>query len=158
YDPGAASQVLMLGVPSTANSGARVLGVTDARTVAHHPSIALLSPNENQEIGFTFDGSNTVGSVKSSVDMSFQVNGMTSATEAMRISSAGNVGVGTPTPNALLDVSGTMRVATICDSSGANCKTVSSGWGATTLQGYAVSTNAPGNANLLIYNTSGSQW
>jgi hypothetical protein len=42
-----------------------------------------------------------------------------------------NVGIGTTGPNALLDVNGTMRVNQICDSAGANCKTVSSGWSAT---------------------------
>ncbi len=60
---------------------------------------------------------------------SFGIN--SSTTPAMIILSSGNVGIGRANPNALLDVNGTMRVSQICDSTGANCKTVSDGWTAT---------------------------
>src|SRR6185312_4817508 len=62
--------------------------------------------------------------------INFTTGGLATGNERMRITAAGNVGIGTTTPNALLDVMGTMRVGTICDSAGANCKTVSGGWGA----------------------------
>lgn len=40
----------------------------------------------------------------------------------------GNVGIGTTTPGSKLDVAGTIRADEICDRTGANCKTISSGW------------------------------
>lgn len=42
----------------------------------------------------------------------------------------GNVGIGTTTPQAKLDVNGTIRATDICDEAGANCKDISAGWGA----------------------------
>lgn len=51
------------------------------------------------------------------------------ATERMRISSSGNVGIGTTAPGSPLDVVGAIRADSICDRSGANCKTISGGWG-----------------------------
>ncbi|MFV8249746.1 tail fiber domain-containing protein [Bdellovibrio bacteriovorus] len=47
------------------------------------------------------------------------------------INSAGNVGIGTTTPQSKLDVNGIIRATEICDEAGANCKDISSGWGAT---------------------------
>ncbi len=64
----------------------------------------------------------------------------------------GNVGIGTTSPNALLDVNGTMRVNQICDSAGANCKTVSSGWGG----GGSGTVNAGGQNQLSYYSAAGS--
>ncbi len=55
--------------------------------------------------------------------------GTTSATPPFVISPTGSVGIGTTTPGAALDVNGTIRASQICDSTGANCKTVSAGWG-----------------------------
>jgi hypothetical protein len=43
--------------------------------------------------------------------------------------SGGNVGINTTTPASTLDVNGVIRAQQICDSTGANCKTISSGWG-----------------------------
>lgn len=48
--------------------------------------------------------------------------------ERMRIDSSGNVGIGTTTPGAKLDVAGAIRAQQICDQAGANCKTIASGW------------------------------
>lgn len=70
-------------------------------------------------------------------------SGTNNITARMVIADSGNVGVGTATPAALLDVNGTMRVNQICDSTGANCKTVSGGWGgATGLSGLTAATAA----------------
>jgi fibronectin-binding autotransporter adhesin len=59
--------------------------------------------------------------------MIFSIGGV----EKMRLTNAGYLGIGTNAPGALLDVAGTIRVSTICDGSGANCKTVSAGWNGT---------------------------
>jgi hypothetical protein len=42
----------------------------------------------------------------------------------------GSLGIGTSNPQAMLHVVGGMRVDSICDVNGQNCKTVSSGWNA----------------------------
>lgn len=62
---------------------------------------------------------------KSTID-----SGTYGGTERMRITPAGDVGIGTSNPQATLDVNGVIRATQICDRTGANCKTISSGWGA----------------------------
>ncbi|WP_347357516.1 tail fiber domain-containing protein [Bdellovibrio sp.] len=60
-------------------------------------------------------------------------NGTTSTT-SYNISlnpEGGNVGIGKTTPQSTLDVNGIIRATEICDEAGANCKDISSGWGAT---------------------------
>ncbi|MEO6513159.1 MAG: hypothetical protein ABIO22_00610, partial [Candidatus Saccharimonadales bacterium] len=81
YDPGAAGQVLALGIPSTtANTNSRVISVFDARTSAHQPSIALLSPNESNIFGLSYDGSNTIGYLKNTGSgINFNVSGVDAA-------------------------------------------------------------------------------
>lgn len=54
----------------------------------------------------------------------------TSADTKMIIKNGGNVGIGTTSPSAKLDVAGNIRATEICDEAGANCKDISSGWGA----------------------------
>ncbi len=49
--------------------------------------------------------------------------------EGISISNSGNVGIGSDSPNALLDVAGIVRAQQICDEAGANCKDISTGWG-----------------------------
>ena len=55
----------------------------------------------------------------------------TAGSERAIIDATGNVGIGTPTPNAALDVAGAtgIRAQQICDESGSNCKDISAGWG-----------------------------
>ena len=55
---------------------------------------------------------------------------LTNNVTRLLIDAAGNVGIGSLTPTATLDVNGTLHVTQICDQNGANCKTVSGGWGA----------------------------
>ena len=52
-------------------------------------------------------------------------------TVGLSIISSGDIGIGTPTPNAALDVAGAsgIRAQQICDESGSNCKDISGGWG-----------------------------
>lgn len=72
-------QVIAFGVNSAAATSARAMLMVDGRTVAHQPSFTLLSPSEAEGIGFTWDGSNAIGSVKSSVDFDVQVGQLTTA-------------------------------------------------------------------------------
>lgn len=50
-------------------------------------------------------------------------------TERMRITDDGKIGIKTATPGSELHVNGTIRAEEICDQSGSNCKTISTGWG-----------------------------
>lgn len=107
YDPGASGQVIALGLPSTANSTARGLTVLDGRTAAHQPTLAVLSPNENNVFGFSWDGSNTIGYVKNTAnDIALQGGGMNTLL-ARNVSGVANVGIGNAaTSGYALDVTG----------------------------------------------------
>ncbi len=60
------SQQIAVGVTSASDVSSRAITVLDARAGAHQPSIAVLSPNENEVAGFSWDGSNTIFLVKNS--------------------------------------------------------------------------------------------
>ena len=64
YDPGAFSQLIAMGLSSTANNTARALSLFDARTVAHQPTIGVFSPDENNILGLSWDGSNATSYLK----------------------------------------------------------------------------------------------
>ncbi len=51
-----------------------------------------------------------------------------SKVERLRISANGNVGIGTVSPTASLEVSGAIRATQICDRNGNNCHTLTNGW------------------------------
>ncbi|MBY0315286.1 MAG: hypothetical protein K2Q26_07190 [Bdellovibrionales bacterium] len=82
----------------------------------------------------------------------------TAGTERMIITATGDIGIGTTNPQSLLDVAGTIRANQICDENGANCKDISTGWGAggdidgvTTSAGSALSGGAAsGNVTLSV--------
>ncbi|MBX2994653.1 MAG: tail fiber domain-containing protein [Bdellovibrionaceae bacterium] len=61
-----------------------------------------------------------------SYDFSVPVTINTAVDPALMVN--GKVGIGTSTPGSALDVDGTIRATEICDRSGSNCKTISSGW------------------------------
>jgi hypothetical protein len=109
--------------PTALVAGSQIMGLDsygwDGSSLAYTGGIYL-----NAEEAFT-------GSARGS-RLSFLVtpNGTTSSITAMRIINSGNVGIGTINPAAKLDVAGVIRATDICDETGANCKDISSGWGA----------------------------
>lgn len=66
YNPGAYGQVFSFGLAASAAETSRGVLLVDARTVPHQPTETLLSPDENEGIGFSWDGSNTISYIKSS--------------------------------------------------------------------------------------------
>jgi hypothetical protein len=60
YDPGAFGQILALGLEDTAAATARVITLADQRAGGHQPTFMVLSPDEQSNVGITWDGSNTV--------------------------------------------------------------------------------------------------
>jgi hypothetical protein len=60
------NQVMALGISSSSTANSRVLTVFDDRAGAHQPSIAVISPNENEIGGFSWDGTSTDFLVKNS--------------------------------------------------------------------------------------------
>ncbi|MGZ3768569.1 MAG: tail fiber domain-containing protein [Bdellovibrio sp.] len=102
------SQIVTMGIPASAPSTARAAVFLDARTTPHHPTISVFSPNETQLMGLSWDGSNTIGYVKSTVGLGFIIN---NTTESMRIDTAGNVGMGTISPSFHLEISGTSSLS-----------------------------------------------
>jgi hypothetical protein len=70
FDPGSFGQVVAMGLALTSGGGAenrRVLSLFDSRTVAHQPTIAVFSPDENNLIGFSWEGSNAIGFIKNTI-------------------------------------------------------------------------------------------
>lgn len=68
--------------------------------------------------------------------------------------SSGNVGIGKNSPNAKLDVNGTIRAEQICDELGANCQDISTGWGG---GGSSNPMEGKGRTNVARYGTSGAE-
>jgi hypothetical protein len=63
YDPGNFGQILAMGIGNV-GTNRRVMSLFDDRLVAHQPTIAIFSPDENNLIGFSWDGSNVIGYIK----------------------------------------------------------------------------------------------
>lgn len=57
-------QIVALGLTSGSSDSARGLSIFDARTVAHQPSLAVFSPDENSMVGFSWNGSNSAATVQ----------------------------------------------------------------------------------------------
>lgn len=146
YNPGPFNQLVAMGLPSTADSTARAISLFDARTTAHQPTLAVLSPNENNIFGLSWDGSNTVGLLKTTSDtLALQ----TTAGSALNIAtfksfsaSDGRVGILNGSPVYTLDVTGDINTTTvyriggtaICASTGCTAAANSAILNGTTLQ------------------------
>jgi hypothetical protein len=113
FDPGAFGQIFAFGLPSTAATTARAITALDARTVNHQPTIMVLSPDEQQFIGLTWDNSTSLaGYLKSTKGLGFRVNNNGAA--SLYIDTTGNVGISPSgtfdfanVPKAALEVIGT---------------------------------------------------
>jgi hypothetical protein len=64
YNPGQYNQVVAMGMPLGAHVDARVLSLFDRRATSHQPTLAVFSPDQNQIIGFSWDGSDTHARIK----------------------------------------------------------------------------------------------
>lgn len=64
---GGFAQLVALGIPSSSNATGRVLSLFDARSVAHQPTLAVFTPDENNLGGFSWDGSNAIFGIKTTV-------------------------------------------------------------------------------------------
>lgn len=58
--------ILAMGITSASPDTARAIMVADQRGTAHQPTIGVLSPNEGQIFGFSWEGSNSTAYLKSS--------------------------------------------------------------------------------------------
>ena len=99
FDPGSYGQIIAMGIPSGAQTTARVMSLFDARTVAHQPTLAVFSPDEANLVGFSWEGSNATSYIKTTGG---NLAIRTGATDLMTLLSGGNVGIGTTGPLAEL--------------------------------------------------------
>lgn len=146
YDPGAFSQIIALGLPSDANTTSRAISLFDARASAHQPTLGVLSPDQNQIAGFSWDGSDATFLTKtSSNNLALQANGLNIMT-LQNVSSVARVGIGNGSPSYPLDVTGDINSSTalrvggnvVCTSTGCTASSIT-----TTLQ------DAYGNGNTI---------
>lgn len=108
YDPGAAAQLVAMGLPSTANATSRALTLLDARAGAHQPTLALLSPDENQYMGMSWEGTNTAAFLKASANRNWVIRSDTTDLAVFEASTQQN-GVGVSDPSAAWQVSSTIN-------------------------------------------------
>jgi len=66
YDPGAFGQIVAMGIGNI-GTNRRVLSLFDARTVVHQPTLAIFTPDENNLAGFSWEGSNSELTFKTTV-------------------------------------------------------------------------------------------
>ena len=107
FDPGNFGQIVALGLPASASISARVLSALDARTVAHQPTLAVFSPDENNVVGFSWEGSNASTYLKTTGGNLIVRSG---ATDLITALSGGNVGIGL-SPGYKLDVAGDANIS-----------------------------------------------
>lgn len=107
FDPPAFGQVMAMGLASSATSTARVLSLLDDRRSAHQPTIGIFSPDENNLVGFSWDGSDTTSYLKTTGG---NIGIRSNATDIATFMGTGNVGIGTTTPSHLFTVAGDMNL------------------------------------------------
>jgi fibronectin-binding autotransporter adhesin len=163
YDPGTSGQFLALGLPAAAQTTARAISLFDNRAGAHQATIAVFTPDEANILGFSWDGSNTNGLVKSTTNNIFLQANTVNALSAINSSGAGRVGINMTSPNYTLDVTGDANVSgvyriggvTVC--SGTTCTPASgstnyiqNGTSVQASANFAIQSAAAGNVGALI--------
>lgn len=84
--------IFAMGVIAASAVDSLAISINDARTTAHRPTLMLVNPTESNGMGLTFDGSDTVGYLKSGVALGLKVNSLDGAgNEAIHIDVSGNV-------------------------------------------------------------------
>lgn len=107
YAVGAYSSIIAFGLPDTAHATARGLLVADARTGAHQATIGVLSPDENNILGFSWNGSNTTASVSTTGNTISLQGGNADLITATNSNGQARVGIGNnATGGYALDVTG----------------------------------------------------
>lgn len=66
YDPGSFGQILAMGLASGTSASARVITLADNRSAGHQPTLMLLTPDEQDNFGLSWDGSNTTAKITTS--------------------------------------------------------------------------------------------
>lgn len=67
YNPGAFGQILAMGLDSAATSSARVITLLDQRAAGHQPTLIVLTPDETNFAGLTWNGSNSEFTIRTSI-------------------------------------------------------------------------------------------
>lgn len=113
YTVGAYDSILAFGLPSTSAATARGILIADGRTSAHQATIGVLSPNENNIMGFSWNGSNSTGYLANTANsLALQGNGLNLLT-ATNNGGAANVGIGNNASSGYaLDVTGDINTST----------------------------------------------
>ena len=69
FDPGNFGQIIAFGLDNTANGTARAMSLFDRRPADHQTTLAIFSPDENQLLGLSWNGSNINGQVTCSQNL-----------------------------------------------------------------------------------------
>ena len=107
YNVGAFSSVFAFGLPAGSSDTARGMLIADARTGPHQATIGVLSPNENQIMGLSWNGSNSTGYISNTANsLALQGGGLDLLT-ATNNGGVANVGIGNNASSGYaLDVTG----------------------------------------------------
>ncbi|MFZ1301223.1 MAG: hypothetical protein WAQ27_01420 [Candidatus Microsaccharimonas sp.] len=113
YSVGNYGSIFAFGLPSTSEATARGMLVADARTGTHQATIGVLSPDENNIMGFSWNGSNSTAALTSTGNaLTLQGNGLNLLT-ATNNGGAANVGIGNSGASGYaLDVTGDINSST----------------------------------------------
>ncbi len=112
YTVGAYSSVFAFGLPASSDSTARGMLIADGRTGNHQATIGVLSPNEDQIMGLSWNGSNSTGYITNTANsLALQGGGLDLLT-ATNASGQARVGIGNNASSGYsLDVTGAANVS-----------------------------------------------